>query len=45
MAAVWKSLTLTCRALTDEFTGLYQKPWIEVYQLLLRELKLGKKYT
>jgi hypothetical protein len=28
--------------LIDEFTGLYQKQWTEVYQLLLNELKLEK---
>jgi hypothetical protein len=32
----------TCKTLIDESTGLYQKPWTEVYQLLLQELKLKK---
>jgi hypothetical protein len=32
----------TYRMLSDETTGLYQKPWTEVYQLLLSELKLEK---
>jgi hypothetical protein len=32
----------TYRMLIDESTGLYQKPWPEVYQLLLQELKLKK---
>jgi hypothetical protein len=32
----------TYKTLIDESTGLYQKPWTEVYQLLLRELKLKK---
>ncbi|MDR1581903.1 MAG: DUF3990 domain-containing protein [Prevotellaceae bacterium] len=32
----------TYRALIDEATGLYQKPWTEIYQLLLHELKLKK---
>jgi hypothetical protein len=32
----------TYRILTDESTVLYQKPWTEVYLLLLSELKLGK---
>jgi hypothetical protein len=32
----------TYRQIIDESTGLYQKPWTEVYQLLLRELKLKK---
>jgi hypothetical protein len=32
----------TYRTLIDGSTRLYQKPWTEVYQLLLRELKLGK---
>jgi hypothetical protein len=32
----------TYRMLIDESTGLYQKPWTEVYHLLLRELKLKK---
>ncbi|MDR1160757.1 MAG: DUF3990 domain-containing protein [Tannerellaceae bacterium] len=30
------------KTLIDESTGLYQKPWTEVYQLLLQELKLEK---
>jgi hypothetical protein len=30
------------KTLIDESTGLYQKPWTEVYQLLLQELKLKK---
>jgi hypothetical protein len=30
----------TYKSLTDETTGLYQKPWTEVYQLLLRELRI-----
>jgi hypothetical protein len=32
----------TYRQIIDESTGLYQKTWTEVYQLLLRELKLKK---
>jgi hypothetical protein len=32
----------TYKTLVDESTGLYQKTWTEVYQLLLRELKLKK---
>jgi hypothetical protein len=32
----------TYSMLIDESTGLYQKPWTEVYQLLLSELKLKK---
>jgi hypothetical protein len=32
----------TYRMLIDESTHLYQKPWTEVYQLLLSELKLKK---
>ncbi|MDR1169354.1 MAG: DUF3990 domain-containing protein, partial [Prevotellaceae bacterium] len=32
----------TYRMLADESTGLYQKTWPEVYQLLLSELKLEK---
>jgi hypothetical protein len=32
----------TYRQITNESTGLYQKPWTEVYQLLLSELKLEK---
>jgi hypothetical protein len=28
--------------LSDESTGLYQKPWTEIYQLLVQELKLKK---
>jgi hypothetical protein len=32
----------TYKTLIDESTGLYQKPWAEVYQLLLRELKLNQ---
>jgi hypothetical protein len=30
----------TYRMLIDESTGLYQKPWTEIYQLLVQELKL-----
>ena len=33
----------TYNALIDESTGLYQKTWTEVYQLLLRELNLNNK--
>jgi hypothetical protein len=32
----------TYRTLIDETTELYQKPWTEIYQLLLHELKLKK---
>jgi hypothetical protein len=32
----------TYRMLIDESAGLYQKPWTEIYQLLLNELKLKK---
>jgi hypothetical protein len=32
----------TYKALIDESTGLYQKAWTEVYQLLLQELKLNQ---
>jgi hypothetical protein len=32
----------TYKALIDESTGLYQKLWTDVYQLLLRELNLKK---
>ncbi|GHV51822.1 hypothetical protein FACS1894181_14250 [Bacteroidia bacterium] len=32
----------TYQQLVDESTGLYEKPWEEVYQLLLQELKLDK---
>ncbi|MDR1023504.1 MAG: DUF3990 domain-containing protein [Prevotellaceae bacterium] len=32
----------TYKMLIDESTGLYQKPWTEIYQLLLSELKLKK---
>jgi hypothetical protein len=34
--------SVTYRQLVDESTGLYQKPWTDVYQLLLQELKLKK---
>jgi hypothetical protein len=30
------------RQIIDESTNLYQKPWTEIYQLLLSELKLNK---
>jgi hypothetical protein len=30
------------RQIIDESTNLYQKPWMEIYQLLLSELKLEK---
>ncbi|MDR1120608.1 MAG: DUF3990 domain-containing protein [Dysgonamonadaceae bacterium] len=30
----------TYRMLIDESTGLYQKPWTEIYKLLVQELKL-----
>jgi hypothetical protein len=29
----------TYKSLTDEASGLYLKPWTEIYQLLLQELK------
>jgi hypothetical protein len=32
----------TYKTLIDESSNLYQKPWTEVYQLLLQELKLKK---
>jgi hypothetical protein len=30
----------TCRMLIDESSALYRKPWTEIYELLLQELKM-----
>ncbi len=32
----------TYKQLVDESTGIYQKPWTEIYQMFLRELNLSK---
>jgi hypothetical protein len=32
----------TYKMLIDESTNLYQKPWTEIFQMLLHELKLKK---
>ena len=36
-------ITLTFSSLSDKETGLYQKPWKEIYKALLDELSLEKK--
>jgi hypothetical protein len=33
-------MSATYRQIINETTGLYQKPWLEIYQLLLQELNL-----
>jgi hypothetical protein len=30
----------TCKILSDKSSALYQKPWTEIYEMLLRELNL-----